>query len=327
MPFERPPAREIPQRRYAETIFESLSPIEIGIDIPRVSATRLSSGKAVEVKLSVKEKLGREGWDYQGLSQTRKGDVLRNYSGELFEVLATTRGKIRIKNHETNMESEIVAQSRTIRAHEYAYVLRDNVQHSRKVKVYDTVYRDASVDTSEFIDTVIQSIPAQCMDLFDEIHIHKESSDTAGSFRAEPSLFSDRNVLTIYVSEEGYVPARAIKTLYHELGHAIVKHLKGTTNPGKVWKRCMTADGYSVSEYADKKKYPERGDDGEIEDIADSVMMYLATDGAKRDQARPLRDFCSNRFAKLDNIFEELQRRQGGGVFSRLMKSNSSLDQ
>jgi hypothetical protein len=325
MPLEKPPTREVP-RRYAETIFESLPSIEVGIDIPRVSATRLSSGKAAEVKLSVKEKLGREGWDYQGLKQARKGGVLRNHSGELFEVLDVARGKIRIKNHETEMEGEIVAESRTIRAHEYAYTLRDRAQHSRKVKVYDTVYRDASVDTSEFIDSIIQSIPVQCMDVFDEIQIHRESGDTAGSFRVEPALLSDRNVLTIYVNDEERVTAKAIETLYHELGHAIVKYLKGTPNPGKVWKRCMAEDGHPVSEYADKTKYPELSDDGEVEDIADSVKMYLATDGAKRDQARPLRDFCQSRFEKLDRVFEELERRRNGSLFSRVMKSGGSLD-
>ena len=326
MSHERPAVSETPQQRYAETVFESLPPVEIGIEIPRASATRLTSGKTTEVKLSVKEKLGREGWDFQELAKVRKGGVLRNYSGELFEVVDVRKGQIKIRNHETGTEGEIVAQSRATKAHEYSYVLRDRAAHSKKVSVYETVYRDASLDTGEFLDAIIQSIPVQCMDVFDEVQIHPKSSDEGGSIRVEPSLFSDKHVLTLYVDKDGYITKQAVETLYHELGHAIVKYLKGTMNPGRAWRHCMVEDAYPISEYAAKKRYPKQNDNGETEDFAESVTLYLATDGAKTEKTKSLRKICGNRFEKLDQVFEDLSRRQNSGTFSKLLKSGSSLD-
>ncbi len=196
-------------------------------------------------------------------------------------------------------------------------------KHSKKIKVYDSVYKDRSLDTSEFIDSVVGSIPAACMEVFDEIEIHPQNVGKAGAFRAEPSLFSDRKVLALYVGEEGYSAKEARETIYHELGHAIAKYFRGTTNPGERYKQAMQADGNAISEYASKTRYPKQNDNGEIEDFADAVMMYLATDGAKSDQARALRDFCKNRFQKLDKIFTDLLARQSLGKLASLKRKIS----
>lgn len=314
---------EVPKQKYAQDVFERLSEVETGVEVPRVSATRLSSGKDATLNLSIREKLGREGWDLDSLKTARTGSVVVNQTGEVFEVLEVKKGIIKIKDSETGMEGEIVAQPRSLRVHEYSYNLRDNSKHSKKIKVYDSVYKDHSLDTSDFIDSVVSSIPAVCTEVFDEIEIHPQKVGKAGAFRAEPSLFSDRRVLALYVGEQGYSAEEARKTIYHELGHAIARYLRGTTNPGERWKQTMQADGNDVSEYAAKTRYPKQNDTGEIEDFADTVMMYLATDGAKSDQARALRDFCKNRFQKLDEILTDLLAQQSSGRLASLKRKIS----
>ncbi len=117
---------EVPKQRYAQDIFEHLPEVETGVQIPRISATRLSSGKDATLNLPVREKLGREGWDLDNLKVARAGDVVINRTGKVFEVVEIKKGTIRIRNSETGMEGEIVAQSRSLRVHEYSYNLRDN---------------------------------------------------------------------------------------------------------------------------------------------------------------------------------------------------------
>ena len=214
-----------------------------------------------------------------------------------------------------------------MKAHEYSYSLRDDFKHSKKIKVYDTIYRDRSSDTSDFLDNTIKSIPSQCLDVFDEIEIHHAQGGKAGSFRAEPSLFSKRRVLAIYVSADGYPTKDVAETLYHELGHAIAKYIKGTANPGEKWRGAMLADGNPVSKYSSSMKYPKENDNGEIEDIAESVRLYLATNGAKTEETRLLRNFCRNRFQKLDEVFEDLSKRQRTSKFKRLIsRPKNSLE-
>ncbi len=323
MSFEQLSNPGTPKQRYAQDIFERLGEVETGVEMARVSANRLSSGKEAVLTLSTRERLGREGWDLDSLDGIRAGGIIANRSGEIFEVLEVKKGVIKIKETETGIEGEIITRPRSLKVHEYSYNIRDNLKHSKKIKVYDTAYRDRSLDTSEFLDSVVNSIPALCMEVFDEIEIHPQNTGKAGAFRAESSLFSDRKVLVLYVSEEGYPEKEARETIYHELGHAIAKHLKGTTNPGERWKRVMEADGNQVSEYAAKTRYPKQNDNGEIEDFADSVMMYLATDGSKSDKAQALRDFCRHRFEKLDQVFAELLSQQNLGTMASLKRKIS----
>lgn len=324
-----PEQRDFPRVQRAEDIFDTLPAVEAGVDVPRVSVTRLTTGQDAVLKLSVKENLGRAGWDYEALRRAQKGETLMNKSGEIFGVVEVARGKIKIRHPENGSENEIIANAASIKAHTYDYKVGDRAKYSRKIRVYDTVYRDRSLETTDFIDDIVRSIPAQCIDVFDEIHIHRESGK-AGSFRAEPSLLTERKVLTLYVSEEGHLTVGAIKILYHELGHAIAKFVKGSVHPGKRWRSAMDADGNAVSEYAERTKYPKDGDTGEIEDFADAVMMYLATDGAKRSEVLQLRSACGNRFRKIDEVLDDLADRQRLSMIARLAKgflgSSSVLD-
>lgn len=308
---------EVMEKKFAEDIYDSLPTVETGIEIPKAATSRLGAGKDTTLNISVQERLGREGWDFDILKLVRVGDFMFNRSGEVFEILEIKKGKIRVRNRETKAETEIIAQPMNVRTKEYSYGLR-NSKLTKRIKVYDAVFRNNSLDTQGFIDDIVSSIPAACMEVFDEIQIHQKDSSKAGHFRTESSIFSDRRVLALYIDRDESSPQNAIETTFHELGHAIAKYLKGTTNPGEVWKRAMLADGNSVSEYAAKTRYPKLKDAGEVEDFADSVMMYLATDGAKTTQTQPLRTFCDNRFELLDQVFQDLSARQRENTVSRL---------
>lgn len=313
---------EIPKTQYAEDVFESLPKVKPGIEIPRIALTRLTSGKDGELKLSAQESAEREGWDPEAVVHARKGNTLLNRSGQLYEVTATDRDHLRIKGIEDGDEGAIFYKPRPTKSKEYTYQLRDRDGNSRKIKVHDAVYRDDSFDTSELLDSIMSSVPAQCLDVFDEVRILKrETSSKGGKFRAEPSLISDTRSITLYVDPDIADPEEEIiQILYHELGHAIAKHLKGSTNPGARWKKAMDADGNSVSEYSAKTRYPKREDHGEIEDFAETVKLYLSTDGAKTDATQRLRKFCENRFAKLDEVFDDLAARQKSSALGRLRK-------
>ncbi len=331
MPPERfSKSPEVPKRKYAEDIFDQLPEVEVGVEIPRVSITRLTAGKAVSLSLSVAENLGRQGWDVDSLKTTGKGDLVINQrTGEVYVVVEVQKGMLKIREHETGMEGAIVARPRSLKAHEYLYSIRTDLGLSKKVKVYDAVYLDHSLETGEFMDGVAGSIPAPCMDVFDEIQVHPQSTEKAGVFKTESALFSERRVLSAYVNDSGHSIDGVRETIYHELGHAIAKYLKGKVNPGEKWKQAMREDGNEVSKYAAKTRYPKQNDNGEIEDFAEAVMMYLATDGAKEGRARVLRDFCKSRFQKLDEVFAELLVRQNSSRLDalkrRLLKPIGSL--
>lgn len=316
---------EYHRQRYVEDIFETLPPVEMGVDIPRVYLSRLATGKDSKLKLSVKEALGRDGWDFDHITKAGKGGVVIHETGDEFEVLEVKKGRMKIRNTETGDLGEIVAQERTIPAQEYIYKISDKEKNSKKITVYDTVYKDRSIETSEFIDSMVASIPTQCMDVFDEIQIHRRSGGQTGESKIEPSMFSNRRVISLYVGEDGYPTEVAKQTFYHELGHAIVKYLKnGSAHPGKKWRDAMVADGNVVSEYAEKKRYSKenhRGNDedlGEVEEFAEIAKFYFALDGAKTDKTQPIRDCAKNRFRKFDEVLEDLERKKRLGVVGKL---------
>jgi len=316
--------------RYAEQIFESLPAMEIGTEIRRAAATRLTTGKDAKLKLSAGESVERQGWSAGAVLRARKGDALINRSGQAFKVVSGDKKHLRIRDAESGEEGTIAFEPRAIPAHEYTYQLRGEGK-TKELPVYDSVYKDHSLDTTDFIDSIMSAVPAQCLEVFDEVRIVRlETSAKGGQFKAEPSLLANIKSITLYVEADGYPAQETIRTFYHELGHAIAKHLKDDVNPGKRWRRAMQADGNSVSEYSSKARYPDKGDHGEIEDFADSVMLYLATDGAKTPATKTLRDFCQNRFQKLDEVFEDLLERQKGGVVGglkrRVLKSPGVLD-
>lgn len=330
--LEQQSLREKYGKRRAEDVYESLPEIEAGVDIERVSVVRLSDGRDARLHLSASERLKREGWNPKVLDGVRRKSLVIHNTGEVFEVVEVNKSRLAIKNPTTGMEGEVVAEPISIKAHEYNYLLRNRSGLSKKVKVFDTVYKDNSLDTAEFFDELMQSIPAQCLDVFDEIEIHRETGGASGHFRAEPSLLSDRKVLALYVSSEGYPIRQAQETLYHELGHAIVKYLKGSVNPGARWKKVMRANGNTVSEYAEKTRYPKKKgepeeDEGAIEDIADSFRLYFASDGAKSEKASALREFVRPRFEKLDEVMEDLSvLAKTGALRKKLFKPKNVLD-
>lgn len=322
-----------PKKRYAEEVYDSLPEIEAGVDIPRVYPTLLASGKDTKIKLSISDRLGREGWDVDQVSGARVGSFLQHRNGDMYEVTRVNNRekKLEIRNtDESGLDGVIIAAPMTLNAHEYDYKISDQSGHSKKVKVFDTVIKRRDLRTAEFINSLIKAIPAQCMQVFDEIQIHKQNIK-AGSFRAEPSLVSERRILNLYVSEdlqyadvEEYPTKEAIETLYHELGHAIAKFLKGSMHPGRKWRQAMDTNGNDISEYAVKTKYPrvhgtKEEDHGEVEDIAESFRLYFATDGAKVSQALPLREFVRPRFEKLDEVMEDLAERQRRGKVSKVL--------
>jgi len=324
---------ENPRKQYAEEIFDRLPEAEIGVDIPRVHSRLLKGGSDTKLKLSAAERMSREGWNPQLVAGTQKGDLISNsISGEVFEVGDISKARKKVRNPENGNEGLIVAEPIRIAAQEYVYELSDNSRHSKKIKVYDTVYKNRSLATQEFFDSLVKSIPAGCMEVFDEIAIHKLTSGTGGLFRTEGSLFSDKGIIHLYVNEnlffkEGEYPIRgATEILYHELWHAVVKYLKGSINPGEQWRSTMRSSGKLVSQYAEKKRYPQQNDrDGEVEDIADSGKMYFATDGANTDKTRQLREFVAPRFEKLDGVMGQLKKRQNMNRVMRALKKPKTL--
>ncbi len=330
-----------PKKRYAEEIYNSLPEVEAGVDIQRISAASLSSGKDTKIRLSVSDRLGREGWDVDQISGARVGSLLQHRNGDVYEVTGVNNKerKLQIRNtEEDGLDGVIIAAPMTLNAHEYEYKIRDQSGHSKKIKVFDTVVKKRDLRTTEFINAIVSAIPADCMQVFDEIQIHTQNIKS-GSFRAEPSLTSERGIINLYLSDDlrfiddaEFPTKEAIETLYHELGHAIVKYLKGSTHPGRKWRQVMDANSNEISEYASKTKYPKmRGskeeDRGEVEDIADSFRLYFATDGAKVAQVQPLREFVSPRFEKLDEVMQDLAERQRRGAVSKVIsKPRNSLE-
>lgn len=330
-----------PKKRYAEEIYASLPEFEPGVNIPRVYPTLLVGGKDTKIQLSIADRLGHEGWDADQVSGSRIGSLLQHRNGDVYEVTAVNKRdkRLEIRNRsERGLEGAIIAAPMALSAHEYVYKLRDNAGHSKKIKVFDTVIKRRDLRTSEFINTLVSAIPAQCMEVFDEIQIHRQNTK-AGSFRAEPSLTSERRILNLYVSEDlrfvedaEYPTQEAIETLYHELGHAIVKYLKGSTHPGRRWRKAMEASGNSVSEYASKTRYSRRkgskeDDHGEVEDIAETFRFYFATDGAKVLQAQPLREFVRPRFEELDEAMDYLGNRKNDSLLRKhIFKPTNPLE-
>lgn len=319
-----------PKKRYAEDILRTLPAIEIGRDIPRITVTKLVDGRDTRKKLSTSDLLDQQGWDSEAVLNAKKGDVLMNTTGEIFEVVSVNKGQVAIKNVETDHEGVIVCSARKIKVQKYVYHVADSAGKIRKISVFDMAYRDHSLDTTDLLDGLIKSLPTQCVNIFDEIQIHKELSSGGGKLRIEPSLLSDKKIIVLYVDPDIYNLEDVRKTFYHELGHAIVKHFRGIVHPGKKWQQAMQADRNSVSEYAANKRYPKQNDNGEIEDIADSIMLYLAADGAKNADTFELKNFCSNRFRILDSIFDELSQQQMGGIIDairrKISKTSSVFD-
>ena len=84
--------------------------------------------------MSVKEALGREGWDFEQVAQAHTGEMVIHQTGDAFEVTNVKKGRMKIRNAETGDPGEIIAHERTIPAQEYEYKISDNTRRTKKLK-------------------------------------------------------------------------------------------------------------------------------------------------------------------------------------------------
>jgi|GEM_PF-4584499 len=297
-------------------------------NIKKVNVTRLSSGEEMKLQLTSSDILRRDGWHYESVKNAEKGSLVFNITGEIFEVLEVKKYQLKIKNHETGEEGFIDFEPRKIKAHKYRYEITDVMGKTKEISIYDLVYRDKSLDTCEFIDDLVAALPAQHLNAVDEIRLDKENMEAGGIFREAPGLISNTKTINLYLDSDGYNLDDTLETLYHELGHALISSLNGNPHPGKKWKQAMEADGNEISEYSAKTKYPKKGDHGEIEDVAETIRLYLSTDGAKSPQYATLRKSCENRFKILDELFENpihQQRANTSRAIKFLIKNTNPL--
>lgn len=331
--FDNPPS-ESSGKRYAEDIFESLPDVEIGKEIKRVTPTQLTGGRDRNLKISVDENLGRQGWSQKALDGVKRGDTVRNYqSGEIFRVLGVKGNVIEIQSSESEFVNYITPQTRNVPSHEYQYQLNDNAGHSKKINVYDAAFLDRSLDTSDFMVELLAAIPADCMHVFDEIQLHKIATQKSGISKIEGTVFARNNVITLYIHEDiiangpPYPIKAIIEIFYHEMGHAAVKYLKqGSPNPGEEWRKTMRAGGKPMSEYSEKVRYPQDDDKvGEVEDFAETFRMFCARDGAVDPQSRSLNEFTNPRFPKMRAVFKQLRERQNMGRIQRMFNRSKDI--
>jgi len=300
--------------QYLEDVLSKLR-----LDEPSGLLTRVSlrgrSVQNVRKRLPIIDSLSQQGWDPETVLNAKKGDTLHNVTGETFAVTRRVGDTVFIVN-DMGHEGQISCSPKELKAKKYEYQTSD----PRKIQVFDMAYNDDSVDTVEFIDGLVSSIPTQCLDVFQEIQIQKEAQTGGGKTRVEASLFSNSSVIVIYVDPDIYNLEESKKTLFHEIGHAVVRYLRGSTNPGERWKKAMADDATPISEYASKTKYPNKGDNGEIEDSAESFMIYVSADGASDSNTSRLREMASNRFRILDEVFQVLAQRQVESIITTLRR-------
>lgn len=318
------------QKRYIKDLVEFPTGKE-GEDIQRIdSITRLSEGKEIKVKLSTADVLTREGWDVDKLLKARKGDLLFDRFCNPYVVTNVKKGEISIRDAEDeNIEGSISTGSRRIKAHEYSYRVDSSIGEPKIITILDMLYKDRSLATVEFFDDLISALPAQHFNSVDEIRIfEKPAGGKAGTSQKGCGVLLKPNVINLYLDQDSYDLMEALETLYHELGHAIAKAIKKSAHPGKAWKAAMDADGNMLSEYAEKARYPKLDDNGEVEDFAEAVRLYLSADGAKTTKNAELRNACENRFKILDELFSNPVYQQQFGtrrVIGRLLRKQSPL--
>ncbi len=330
--------RDKAKQQFVEDLFDGSVEKERSF-IPHAETSLMSGPKPANVKLSEIENLQREGWPAKFVRRVQIGHILPNIRGGIYEVKKIKKPLIMLKeiveddSHEP-MTAVIEVRKRTIKAKEYTFKVSDSVGGHKQIKVFDMVYGDARLETTEKIVALVKALPAQHFNAVDELRLDRANFDQGmgGKAKVESTLASDKNVLTLYVDDDFSTEDAMMGTMFHELGHAIVKVVMRNkyAKPGKNWKKAMRLDGNSISEYSSEKRYEETGDEGEIEDVAEAVRLYLSTDGAKASKYRALREACSERFAILDRVFEkpENQRKYArkiglGGLAQRLTLSST----
>lgn len=275
------------------------------VHIKRVDSVRLNGGEEATVTLSSSDRLLREGWSPEHVLKAKKGDLLVSADAEVYKVMAVQSGQLKVHNNDKGYDTTIFTGPRTVKAHEYRYKIFDSVGKPKTIKVMDLIFMDRSPETTGLLDELISAIPAQHLNSFEEIRIDRQNQFVAGTFRNEAPLLGDKRIIVLLLEPEAESAAdvskpELLKVLYHELGHALINALKGNPNPGPKWKRAKNLDGNEMSKYSAKTRY--NGDGGEVEDAAEAIMAYLATDGAKDAKYSALRKGCQNRFEILDKV-------------------------
>jgi hypothetical protein len=303
--------------------------------VERVGISRIETGKETILSLSVTDNLTRQGWDPKMVRSAETGDYLYNVVGEGFLVTDRSADAVDIVELKDGKPGEISGcielRGRTVKAQEYRYLTQSRDGQKRKIRIYDLVFKDRSLDASDLLDDVAASLPAQYLDCVDEIWIERKSQD-AGKTRQEISPFSKKNVIVLCIDPDDVSDANKAelkKTLYHELGHSIIKMLnKGNVHPGATWKKAMEKDGTTMSTYAAKQRYPGMyegmPDNGEIEDVAEAFCAYFASDGAHDDKYRGVRAATEARFEIIEKIGQFMERRRSliDSVKNLLRKEN-----
>lgn len=294
-------------------------------NIRRVNCLLLNDGKESSITLSAPERIARDGWDDQAVKYIRVGERLVHLHNGEYEVTAIERGRIHVRNIKEGDSGYIPTTSKDIKAHEYRFRIQDNLGKTKEIKVYDTIFKDRALRTKEFLNDLVSAIPAQHLNAIDEIRLDRFTDINHGKFGMESSLLGSNGVLTLYLVPENFEDDEEISAetslyaFYHEFGHAIANKIRGTAHPGPRWTRAKKSDGNEMSEYSAKKRSKSvKNDEGEVEDFAEAVALYLATDGAKTERYAKYRVACRARFEYLDDLF-------GNPVHQEVMNTNRLL--
>lgn len=322
MVVDDPRRREVvSSKKYAEDSFNGRVVGEEGRHIRHVCPALLSGEVQCRLSLTSVDLLVRDGWDAKEVLSSSVGDTLKLITGQKFRVVAIDgrRKEIHIteigEGSRMDMEGQegrICFAPRSVKAKRYVYQARDVNEKKKNITIYDLTLGDdeSKNGINEFINELMKALPIQLIHCFDEIRISNEAATQDGSFKTEEGVLIDNNVINLHVDPwnmgDPYYRKLMLRTFYHELGHALAKHLMGSPHPGRKWKRAMTSDGNFISKYSELMKYAKiPQDSGEVEDFACTMELYLASDGAV-DREGGLRTACQARFELMDQVFQDL---------------------
>ena len=295
-------------------VMDEFSAVPVGKEAENIRRTRgvlLNDGRETTLNLSASECIARDGWDDEAVKYAKVGTKLSHLYGGVYEVTKIEKGRIHVRNLEEGDPGYISTTPKNIKADEYRFRLQDSLGKAKEIKVYDTIFKDKSLRVKEFLNDLVGAIPAQHLNAIEEIRLDLLTGSKEGKFRMESSLLGKNGIVTLYLApelfedDETFSVALFLSTFYHELGHAIANAIRGTAHPGPRWTTMMKRDGNQMSEYAAiTRSKSVKNDEGEVEDFAEAVSLYLSTDGARGPKYSRLREACRNRFEYLDDLFE-----------------------
>lgn len=277
-------------------------------------------------EMSSADMIRLQGFRPDAVAKRGVGEPLWDIYGEAYIITEKTKTEVKIKSYEDETRTGVIyIAPMKMPGKKYTFTLGDSVGQSKKLEVHDMAFNhDDSLKTSDFINNLVRAIPAQHFGSVDVIRIHRENGERDGCFREPAGFFTSQKVIDIYVNPDHDSNPfwAALQTLYHELGHGIASSICGDVNPGPKWRQAMESDANNISEYSAKTRYERpKGkphDHGEIEDFAETVRLYLRTDGAKASNCSALRAACRYRFAILDELFGNSVYQSQVGTWQRL---------